>query len=118
MSMRSYANFGLAANLHAINEAEPELKELYQKMMDGINEAECTSSEIVNQECPHDVQEKIYNYQEKVQEKFDLTIFPVYISSEAEGTSHAGETVWMIDFMLSENEIKYSLGFETWTEVG
>ena len=113
MSMQSYGNFGLKADIDKINE-NYDLKQHYDNLIEAMEEEDCNGVELTNGECSQKVGELAERYMQLVMIKLEIEIYPIYIDSEAEGTDLGGLLVWMIDFEIREPARQFSTGFETW----
>ena len=124
MSVQSYGNCELRANINKINE-NYNFKELWYNIQNLIKESEATEQEIVNNmeenfegkelEIFKDIQEAIKDYITQAGIKLKIDIYPTYIDSEAEGTDNAGEIIWCIEPELVESVKEISKQWTTWS---
>ena len=125
MSMQSYGNCELKANITKINE-NYNLKELWDKMQKLTEKTDATPQEIVYDQ--EDDIEEIYilrelksimkDYITQVWIKLKIDIYPTYIDSEAEGTDLQGQIVWCIEPELIDPVKSYSARWFTWSTFG
>ncbi len=115
MSMQSYGFSELKFNMTI---AKSIAQKEYNIMERLIQEQEPDGYDMQTLNCSPELNQSIENFVDKIYDELTISIYPYYISSEAEGTELQGSTIWCIELELSPKIMHMADGWESWSEFG
>ena len=115
MSMQSYGYSELILDLKKAKKAAP-LE--YRIMKDTLEESEYNAMEIASMDVSDECKKAIDDFVTKILYELEVEIYPIYVSSEAEGTDFAGDVLWCVMPEYLPAVSSAINGRESWSEFG
>jgi hypothetical protein len=123
MGMQSYGQFGLVADMVKILK-DDDIKTAYQEMLDTAEEEECFyyDFEFTDEDDYPNTYTAIEKFTYLIEQKYNISIYPRYISDEIEGYHESDITTndinWFIEFDIPEPEKSFSKCLTSWSIFG
>ena len=97
MGMASWGFSGIALDMTKAKKAAPLEWIILQDTIAGIKDGFDYGFALATTDLPKNIEELQDNFADKILYEMEVSIYPQYISSEAEGTDLAGEVIWMVE---------------------
>lgn len=113
MGMRSWGMWGIRLDMQKAKEvAGPE----YETMQKLIEEEDLDAPDLNQGEGSIELEIAMSKFSNKILNTLGVDIYLEYVYSEADGTDYAGENIWMIEPVFSDEVNNAMKDVQTWSE--